>query len=34
LSALMVSTLPFPSLQGVRQGTAAIRGAYSRRSRR
>jgi CDP-diacylglycerol---serine O-phosphatidyltransferase len=34
LSALMVSTLQFPSLQGIRQGTTAILGAHSRRSRR
>ena len=34
LSALMVSTLHFPTLHGLRQGTTAIPGAHSRRSRR
>ena len=34
LSALMVSTLHFPTLHGLRHGTTAILGAHSRRSRR
>jgi CDP-diacylglycerol--serine O-phosphatidyltransferase len=34
LSALMVSTLPFPTLHGVRHRSTAILGAYSRRLRR
>ena len=34
LSALMVSSLPFPPLHGLRQETTAILGAHNRRSRR
>ena len=34
LSALMVSTVPFPTLHSVRHGTMAMLGAHSRRSRR